>query len=94
MLRPFMLRRIKAEVEKSLLPKKEVTLFSGMTKMQKLWYKKLLTKDIDLLNSAGKELVLFPSFFNAIHLLIGFIFHKSVKNSTVANIFPKNIDFA
>ena len=54
MLRPFMLRRIKAEVEKSLLPKKEITLLSGMTTMQKQWYKKLLTKDIDLLNSAGK----------------------------------------
>ena len=66
MLRPFMLRRIKAEVEKSLLPKKEVTLFSGMTKMQKVWYKKLLTKDIDLLNSAGKEMVLllFPKNVN------------------------------
>lgn len=54
MLRPFLLRRLKADVEKSLLPKKEITLFSGMTKMQKEWYKKLLTKDIDLLNSSGK----------------------------------------
>jgi len=54
MLRPFLLRRLKADVEKSLLPKKEITIYVGLSKMQKQWYKKLLTKDIDLLNSAGK----------------------------------------
>ncbi|KAG9347098.1 hypothetical protein JZ751_006025 [Albula glossodonta] len=42
-LRPFLLRRIKADVEKSLLPKKEVKM-----------YTKILMKDIDILNSAGK----------------------------------------
>jgi len=54
MLRPFLLRRLKADVEKSLLPKKEITIYVGLSKMQKQWYKKLLTKDIDLLNSSGK----------------------------------------
>uniref|UniRef100_A0A8C5G3K6 SWI/SNF related, matrix associated, actin dependent regulator of chromatin, subfamily a, member 5 n=1 Tax=Gouania willdenowi TaxID=441366 RepID=A0A8C5G3K6_GOUWI len=41
-LRPFLLRRIKADVEKTLF------------KMQREWYTKILMKDIDILNSAGK----------------------------------------
>jgi SNF2 family DNA or RNA helicase len=45
-LRPFMLRRLKNDVEKSLLPKIETKLYIGMTEMQKLWYQKILTKDI------------------------------------------------
>lgn len=36
-IKPFMLRRIKMEVEKELLPKKEYYLFIGMSDMQKQW---------------------------------------------------------
>lgn len=36
-LRPFLLRRIKAEVEKSLPPKKEVKIYLGLSKMQREW---------------------------------------------------------
>ncbi|XP_026086145.1 SWI/SNF-related matrix-associated actin-dependent regulator of chromatin subfamily A member 5-like [Carassius auratus] len=53
-LRPFLLRRIKADVEKSLLPKKETKMYIGLSKMQREWYTKILMKDIDILNSAGK----------------------------------------
>ncbi|XP_016308874.1 probable global transcription activator SNF2L1 [Sinocyclocheilus anshuiensis] len=53
-LRPFLLRRIKAEVEKSLPPKKEVKIYLGLSKMQREWYTRILMKDIDILNSAGK----------------------------------------
>uniref|UniRef100_S4RNC2 SNF2 related chromatin remodeling ATPase 5 n=1 Tax=Petromyzon marinus TaxID=7757 RepID=S4RNC2_PETMA len=53
-LRPFLLRRIKADVEKSLQPKKEVKIYIGLSKMQREWYTKILMKDIDILNSAGK----------------------------------------
>ncbi|XP_026059449.1 SWI/SNF-related matrix-associated actin-dependent regulator of chromatin subfamily A member 5-like isoform X1 [Carassius auratus] len=53
-LRPFLLRRIKADVEKSLLPKKEIKMYIGLSKMQREWYTKILMKDIDILNSAGK----------------------------------------
>uniref|UniRef100_A0A8C7MPC3 SNF2 related chromatin remodeling ATPase 5 n=1 Tax=Oncorhynchus kisutch TaxID=8019 RepID=A0A8C7MPC3_ONCKI len=53
-LRPFLLRRIKNEVEKSLLPKKEIKMYVGLSKMQREWYTKILMKDIDILNSAGK----------------------------------------
>ncbi|MEE6496993.1 hypothetical protein FKM82_002553 [Ascaphus truei] len=53
-LKPFLLRRIKAEVEKSLPPKKEVKIYLGLSKMQREWYTKILMKDIDILNSAGR----------------------------------------
>ncbi|EEA24038.1 SNF2 family helicase/ATPase, putative [Talaromyces marneffei ATCC 18224] len=55
-LRPFLLRRVKSDVEKSLLPKKEVNLFVGMSDMQVKWYQKILEKDIDAVNgAAGKR---------------------------------------
>jgi SWI/SNF-related matrix-associated actin-dependent regulator of chromatin subfamily A member 5 len=49
-LRPFLLRRVKADVEHSLLPKKEINLYVGMTEMQRKWYRMLLEKDIDAVN--------------------------------------------
>jgi SWI/SNF-related matrix-associated actin-dependent regulator of chromatin subfamily A member 5 len=52
-LRPFLLRRVKADVEKSLLPKKEVNLYVGMSDMQIKWYKNILEKDIDAVNGAA-----------------------------------------
>lgn len=51
-LSPFLLRRIKADVEKSLLPKIETNVYVGMTEMQVHWYKSLLEKDIDAVNGA------------------------------------------
>ncbi|KAG0318700.1 hypothetical protein BGZ97_003417 [Linnemannia gamsii] len=52
-LRPFLLRRIKSDVEKSLLPKKEVNLYVGLTPMQRQWYQRILEKDIDAVNGAA-----------------------------------------
>lgn len=48
------MRRLKADVEKSLLPKKEVKIFIGLSKMQRDWYTKILMKGIDIVNGAGK----------------------------------------
>ncbi|XP_047126263.1 SWI/SNF-related matrix-associated actin-dependent regulator of chromatin subfamily A member 5 isoform X1 [Hydra vulgaris] len=53
-LRPFLLRRLKSEVEKTLLPKKETKIYVGLSVMQRQWYTKLLMKDIDIVNGAGK----------------------------------------
>jgi len=53
-LKPFLLRRLKIDVEKSLLPKKEVKIFVGLSRMQREWYTKILMKDIDVVNGAGK----------------------------------------
>lgn len=52
-LRPFLLRRVKSDVEKSLLPKKEVNVYVGMSEMQVKWYQKILEKDIDAVNNAA-----------------------------------------
>merc|ERR1712130_965015 len=47
-LKPFLLRRLKSEVEKSLPPKKEIKLYIGMTDMQREWYTNILSKNIDV----------------------------------------------
>ncbi|CAM9684537.1 unnamed protein product, partial [Discosporangium mesarthrocarpum] len=52
-LRPFMLRRLKKDVEKSLPPKEETILFTGMSSMQKRVYRSVLMRDIDTINSTG-----------------------------------------
>ena len=52
-LKPFLLRRLKADVEHSLKPKIETKLYIGMTAMQKEWYRNLLSKDVTALNSIG-----------------------------------------
>ncbi|KAK6359092.1 hypothetical protein TWF696_000259 [Orbilia brochopaga] len=49
-LRPFLLRRVKSDVEKSLLPKKECNIYVGMSQMQIKQYRNILEKDIDALN--------------------------------------------
>lgn len=55
-LSPFLLRRVKADVETSLKPKVETNVYIGMTEMQIDWYKKLLEKDIDAVNGVvGKR---------------------------------------
>ncbi|KAH7108257.1 SNF2 family DNA-dependent ATPase [Auriculariales sp. MPI-PUGE-AT-0066] len=55
-LRPFLLRRVKSDVEKSLLPKKEINIYVGLTDMQRKWYRSVLEKDIDAVNGlTGKK---------------------------------------
>lgn len=53
LLRPFMLRRLKADVEKSLPPKTETILFTGMSSVQKQLYKQILMREIDTINTAS-----------------------------------------
>lgn len=53
-LRPFLLRRLKSDVEKKLLPKKETKIYLPLSKMQREWYTKVLMKDIDIVNGAGR----------------------------------------
>ncbi|KIM31883.1 hypothetical protein M408DRAFT_327281 [Serendipita vermifera MAFF 305830] len=55
-LRPFLLRRVKADVEKNLLPKKEINIYVGLADMQRKWYRSVLEKDIDAVNGlTGKK---------------------------------------
>jgi SWI/SNF-related matrix-associated actin-dependent regulator of chromatin subfamily A member 5 len=53
LLRPFMLRRLKVDVEKSLPLKSETILFTGMSTMQKNLYRQILLRDIDTINTAA-----------------------------------------
>ena len=45
-LKPFLLRRTKSEVEKTLPPKKEIHIKVGLTELQKDIYKNLLTRSL------------------------------------------------
>ena len=54
-LRPFMLRRLKADVAKGLPPKTETLVMVGMSKMQKQLYKKLLLRDIESITSNNNQ---------------------------------------
>lgn len=59
-LRPFMLRRLKIDVEKSLPPKHETILYTGMSAMQKKLYRDILIRDIDAIqgNSGSRTAIL------------------------------------
>ena len=48
-----MLRRLKADVEKSLPPKHETILFTGMSAMQKKLYRDSLIRDIDAVQGSS-----------------------------------------
>ncbi|CAH1421730.1 unnamed protein product [Lactuca virosa] len=54
-LRPFLLRKLKSDVEKGLPPKKETILKVGMSQMQKQYYKALLQKDLEVVNAGGER---------------------------------------
>eukprot|EP00127_Corallochytrium_limacisporum_P006544 Clim_evm16s230 gene=Clim_evmTU16s230 len=50
-LKPFLLRRLKSDVAKELLPKKETKVYVGLSKMQREMYTRILSKDIDIVNT-------------------------------------------
>lgn len=53
LVRPFLLRRLKTEVEKDLPPKKELQIMCGLSEMQQYYYKKLIERDIDAVNGVS-----------------------------------------
>ncbi|EKM74528.1 hypothetical protein AGABI1DRAFT_133151 [Agaricus bisporus var. burnettii JB137-S8] len=51
-----LLRRVKSDVEKNHLPKKEINIYVGLSEMQRKWYRLVLEKDIDAVNGlTGKK---------------------------------------
>eukprot|EP00917_Polyrhabdina_sp_WS-2016_P001767 GHVP01003678.1.p1 GENE.GHVP01003678.1~~GHVP01003678.1.p1 ORF type:complete len:875 (-),score=192.97 GHVP01003678.1:84-2708(-) len=52
-LEPFLLRRIKSEIDLPLPPKKETNLYIGLSKLQKTWYRILAQRDFSVLTDAG-----------------------------------------
>lgn len=55
LLRPYVLRRLKSEIEFKLPPKKEIYLYVGLSELQKEMYKKILSKNIDVVNGVSKD---------------------------------------
>eukprot|EP00831_Metopus_contortus_P071196 TRINITY_DN6507_c0_g1_i5.p1 TRINITY_DN6507_c0_g1~~TRINITY_DN6507_c0_g1_i5.p1 ORF type:complete len:363 (-),score=49.23 TRINITY_DN6507_c0_g1_i5:319-1407(-) len=58
LLRPFMLRRLKAEVERCLPPKREMYLFFSLTKLQRKIYKNILKNHSHVVNGNGDRVQL------------------------------------
>eukprot|EP01048_Picozoa_sp_COSAG05_P011763 COSAG05_NODE_1131_length_5775_cov_33.399930_4_plen_646_part_00 len=56
-LKPFILRRLKAEVERGLPPKKELSVYCKMTRSQKVTYQAVLKNNVEVLNGASGERV-------------------------------------
>ncbi|KAI5180670.1 SWI/SNF-related matrix-associated actin-dependent regulator of chromatin subfamily A member 5 [Nematocida sp. AWRm80] len=54
----FILRREKSDVEKSLLPKKIINLYSPLSEMQRKWYKLILEKDAESVVNEGSKIQL------------------------------------
>jgi len=54
-LRPFMLRRVKKEVAKSLPPKRETFLYVGLSETQRGVYRNVLRRDLDAIRATGGD---------------------------------------
>ncbi|EKE42248.1 hypothetical protein ENUP19_0340G0058 [Entamoeba nuttalli] len=48
-IKPFMLRRLKTDVQKELPPKMEIKIFVQLTPFQKIWYRKVLMGDVTVI---------------------------------------------
>ena len=55
LLRPFMLRRMKQQVETDLPPKKTSLIYTGLSDIQRKLYKQILEKDVEALMGTIKE---------------------------------------
>ena len=55
LLKPFMLRRLKSEVQFKIPPKKEIYLYVNLSAMQKGLYKQILTKNLDTVNGVNND---------------------------------------
>mmetsp|Transcript_23315 Transcript_23315/g.44503 ORF Transcript_23315/g.44503 Transcript_23315/m.44503 type:complete len:1563 (+) Transcript_23315:317-5005(+) len=57
LLQPFMLRRIKSEVEVSMPPKVETKVMCPLSEQQLFWYKRLLLRDMALMSNVEGEVM-------------------------------------
>ena len=55
--KPFILRRLKAEVERGLPAKKELSVYCKMTRSQKVTYQAVLKNNVEVLNGSSGERV-------------------------------------
>lgn len=54
LLRPFLLRRLKEDVEKSIPPKEETIISVELTRVQKKWYRAMLEQNFSFLDKGTK----------------------------------------
>ena len=52
-LRPFMIRRLKADVERGMPPKKKLVVYCKLTPSQLTTYKAVLKNNVEVLNGTG-----------------------------------------
>ena len=55
LIRPFLLQRMKSDVNLKIPSKREVILYSGLSDMQKKYYKWVLTKNVQELSKKGSN---------------------------------------
>lgn len=55
LLRPFILRRLKEDVEKSIPPKEETIISVELTRVQKKWYRAMLEQNFSFLDKGAKS---------------------------------------
>jgi SNF2 family DNA or RNA helicase len=55
LIRPFVLRRLKSDVNISLPPKRELVLFAGLSALQKKFYRWILTKNVAALGAQNSR---------------------------------------
>ncbi|KIM79913.1 hypothetical protein PILCRDRAFT_10079 [Piloderma croceum F 1598] len=54
-LRLFLLMRVKSDVEKNLLPKRDINISVGLMDMQRKWHRSVLENDIDAVNGLTRK---------------------------------------
>ena len=54
-LKPFMLRRLKKDVERNLPPKIEIILYCKLTMKQKEWYRLILERNLEQINKKSNK---------------------------------------
>ncbi|XP_007485385.1 chromodomain-helicase-DNA-binding protein 1-like isoform X2 [Monodelphis domestica] len=71
LLKPFLLRRVKAEVAAELPRKTEVVLYHGMSALQKKYYKALLMKDLDAFENETAKKVKLQNILSQLRKCVG-----------------------
>ena len=64
MLRPYLLRRMKEDVEKALAPKEETIIEVELTDVQKKWYRAVLERNFEFLKVGGAKSQNLPRLIN------------------------------
>lgn len=89
-LKPFMLRRIKDEVNLKVPPKKELIVYAPLTELQHELYKAVLNYDLETLSKIEKQDLIIPTQNNKTPKRLAFLRSRygSVKNNFENDVTP------